>query len=275
VISLGIALAALTFPVATFRRLSRNGLALFVFFAVLPHIYAFGTGNNYWYAAAHAGLFWLLPGVIVSAGLAANAAAWRKLLPAAAASLLVSTSILYVAMENPYRQAQPLRLQTSAAEIGREKSRLFLTQEAALYLAELHRLSNENGFRAGSPMLDLSGVSPGSLYAIGARSLGVAWAIAGYPGSYDFVAAALNLEPCEAIGTAWILTEPGSKDSLSPDLLRRIGIDIARDYLDVGSIDSTRGFAPLSFQHRLLKPARSSEVARLACDDARRANPPK
>ena len=43
--------------------------------------------------------------------------------------------------------------------------------------------------------------------------------------------------------------------------------------LDVGSIDSTRSFAPLSFQQRLLKPARSSEVARLACDDARRANP--
>jgi hypothetical protein len=273
VISLGIVLAALTFPAMTFRRLTRNGLALFVFFAVLPHVYAFGTNTNYWYAAARAGLFWLLPGVIVSAGLAENAAAWRKLLPAAAAALLVSTGILYVSMENPYRQAQPLRLQTSAAEIGRDKSRLFLTKDAALYLQELHRLSNENGFSAGSPMLDLSGASPGSLYAIGARSLGAAWAIGGYSGSNDFVAAALNLETCEAIAIAWILTEPGSKDALSPDLLRRFGIEIARDYLDVGSIESTRDFAPTRFQQRLLKPARSSEVARLACDDARRANP--
>jgi hypothetical protein len=97
----------------------------------------------------------------------------------------------------------------------------------------------------------------------------------GYSGSKDFVAAALNLETCEAIAIAWILTEPGSKDSLSPDLLRRFGIEIARDYLDVGSINSTRSFGPLTFQHRLLKPVRSSEVARLACDEARQANPPK
>lgn len=274
VISLSVLLAAVTVPAGTFQ-LSRHDLALFVFFAVLPQVCSFGTTNNYWDASAHAGLFWLMPGVIVGAGLAANAAAWRKLLPAAAASVLVSTGILHVAMENPYRQAQPLRLQTSMAEIGREKSRLFLTEEAASYLRELHRLSSENGFRAGTPMLDLSGVSPGSLYAIGARSLGVAWALGGYSGSNDFVAAALNLETCEAIGRTWILTEPGSKDSISPDLLRRIGIEIERDYLDVGSIESARSFAPLTFQHRLLKPVRNPEAARLACEEARRANPPK
>jgi hypothetical protein len=103
----------------------------------------------------------------------------------------------------------------------------------------------------------------------------VSWTLGGYPGSNDVLAAAQNLETCEAIGRAWILTEPGSKDSLSPDLLLQFGIEIARDYLEVGSIDSTRSFAPLTFQHRLLKPVRSSEAARLACDDARRANPPK
>jgi hypothetical protein len=273
VISLAVVLAALTFPLETFRRLSRNGLALFVFFAALPYVFALGSGANYWNVAGRASLFWLLPGVIVGAELAANTAAWRKLLPAAAASVLVATGILYLAMEYPYRQTQPLRLQTSAAEIGRENSRLLLTADAASYLRQLRRLADENGFTPGSPMLDLSGVSPGSVFAVGGRALGVAWTLGGYPGTADFVAAALKLQACEAIGKAWILTEPDSKGSLSPDMLRQFGIEIARDYSETGSIESTRGFAPLTFQQRLLKPARSPEVARRACEDARRTNP--
>ncbi|HEU0085183.1 MAG TPA: hypothetical protein VFQ87_20225 [Bradyrhizobium sp.] len=274
-VSSGIVLAALMFAAGPFRRRSRELFALVVFFAVLPHVYAFGTGNNYWNAAVHAGMFWLLPGVIASAALAADAAAWRKLLPAAAASVLVSTGILDASMENPYRQPRPLRLQASVAEIGRDKSRLFLDADAAAYLRKLHRLADENGFTAGTPMVDLSGVSPGSLYAIGARSPGAAWLIGGYPGSTDFAAAALNLETCDAIAKAWILTEPGSKDTMPPDMLRRFGIEITRDYLDAGSIDSRRAFAPQTFRHRLLKPARSAEAARLACEHARGANPPE
>ena len=84
---------------------------------VLPYAYAFGTNNNYWAAAARAGLFWFLSGFVICAGFAAANAAWHKLLPAAALALVVSTGVLYSAMENPYRQTQPLRLQMSAVDI--------------------------------------------------------------------------------------------------------------------------------------------------------------
>ena len=119
-------------------------------------------------------------------GFAAANAAWHKLLPAAALVLVVSTGVLYASMENPYRQTQPLRLQMTAVDITPGKSRLFLPEETAAYIRELHRLSAANGFKAGDPALDLTGVSPGSLYAMGARPLGVASTFAGYPGSRDY-----------------------------------------------------------------------------------------
>jgi hypothetical protein len=269
-VSFGIALAAMMFPARTYRRLSRNSLALIVFFAMLPYTYAFGTGNNYWSAAARAGLFWFLAGFVVCAGFVVAKAAWRQLLPAAAVALVVPTGVLYSAMENPYRQTQPLRLQMSAADIIPGQSRLFLPEETAAYIRELHQLSAASGFRAGAPALDLTGVSPGSLYAMGARPLGVAWTLGGYAGSRDFLTAALGGETCEAIAVSWILTEPDAADSFSPEILRPFGIDISTDYLDVGSISSTRSFAPKRFQQRLLKPARSTEAARLACENARR-----
>ena len=57
---------------------------------------------------------------------------------------------------------------------------------------------------------------------MGARPLGVAWTFAGYPGSKDFLTAALGGETCESIAASWILTEPDAPDSFSPDLLRPI-----------------------------------------------------
>jgi hypothetical protein len=269
-VSFGIALAALMFPVRTYQGLSRNSLALIVFLAVLPYAYAFGTGNNYWSAAGRAGLFWFLAGFVVCAGFPAANAAWQKLLPAAAVALVVSTGVLYASMENPYRQTQQLRLQRSAVDITPWKSRLFLPEETATYIRGLHQLSTANGFEAGDPVIDLTGVSPGSLYAMGARPLGVAWTLGGYTGSSDFLRTALDDETCEAIAASWILTEPSAPARFSYEMLRQFGIDITTDYLNVGSISSTRSFSPQNFEHQLLKPVRSPEVARLACENARR-----
>ena len=269
-VSLGTALAAMMFPVLTYPRLLRNGVALVIFLAVLPFAYAFGTNTNYWSAASRAGFFWFLSGFVFCAGFTATNAAWHRLLPPAALALVVSAGVLYAAIENPYRQTQPLRLQTSAVDIIPGKSRLLLPQETAGYIRELHRLSAANGFRAGDPALDLTGVSPGSLYAMGARPLGAASTFAGYPGSRDYLIAALGGETCESIAVSWILTEPNAPDSYSPAILRPFGIEISTDYLDVGSISSTRSFAPQRFEQRLLKPARSPEAARLACENAKR-----
>ena len=145
-----------------------------------------------------------------------------------------------------------------------------MTDEAASYVSDLYQLATENGFRAGDRLLDLTGVSPGALYAIGARPLGVASTFAGYPGSSDFLRAGLDQESCEAIGASWILTEPSSPQYFASNLLERYGINVAQDYRVVGSIYSTssRFVPPQKFEQQLLKPTRSRDVARLACEHA-------
>jgi hypothetical protein len=275
-VALGVALAGLVFPVRTYRELSRDRLALVVLFAMLPYAYAFGTNTNYWSAAARAGLFWFLAGFVICITYAAGSSTWQRPLSAAAIALAVSLGVLHSAMESPYRQTQPLRSQSSLVDIIPGKFRLFLPKETAAYIRELRQLGAANGFVAGTPALDLTGVSPGSLYVMGARPLGSAWTPSGYPGSGDLLTAALDSETCDAIAAAWILTEPAAA-AFSPEIFRRFGIDISTDYRDVGSINSTRSFAPLKFEHRLRKPARSPEAARLACENARRTmmNSPK
>jgi hypothetical protein len=269
-VALGVGLAGAIFLLRAHQWLSRESLAMIALLAILPYAYAFGTATNYSAAAARTGLFWLLGGFVVCVAAAGSKAEWRRLLPLAALALVVPAGVLSSAMENPYRQTQPLRMQVAAVEIPPGKSRLLLSEESAAYIRRLQDISAANGFRAGDPALDLTGASPGSLYAMGARPLGAAWIFGGYPGSTDFLLAVLDGEACDAIAASWILTEPSAPDRFSVEMLRQFGIDIATDYAAVGSISSTRSISPQKFEHRLLKPVRSAEAARAACENARR-----
>lgn len=269
-ILLGTLLATAALAAGAYRRLSRGSLALILLLIALPYAYAFGTNNNLWSAASRASLFWVLAGLVVCVELAAVDGAWRKLLPTAAITLLMTSMIVAATMESPYRQTRPLGLQTDAVEVNHQGSKLFLTEEAASYLRRLRKLAKENGLRPGDPVLDLTGASPGSLYALGARPLGAGWISGGYAGSENLLMAALRQETCGLIGASWILTEPGSRDALPSRPLEMFGIELSRDYLEVGSIKSMRSFSPQQFEHRLLKPARNIDAAKLACEDIRR-----
>jgi hypothetical protein len=270
-VALGIAVAGVMFLIRAHLPVSRESLALIALFVGLPCAYAFGTGTNYLTTAARVGLFLFLAGFVVCAAVAGAKLALRQLLPVAAIALVIPAEVLSSAMEHPYRQTQPLHTQMVAVEVPRGKSRLFLSEDTANYIQTLQEISAANGFRAGDPVLDLTGARPGSLFAMGARPLGVAWTLGGYPGSTDFLAAALDGESCEAIAASWILTEPTAPDRFSVEMLRQFGIDVLADYAAVGSISGTRSFSPQKFEHRLLKPVRSAETARLACEKARRA----
>jgi hypothetical protein len=269
-ITFAIAFSAFFIWWRSYRAPSRNIIALAVFFIMLPYVYAFGTGNNYWEQAGHVAIFWLLGGVVIASDVIERNTAWSNLTSIAAAALFVPTSVLFAAMEYPYRQTHPLRLQTSATETGPSNTTLLVTEDAAAYVRDFRGIATDNGFKTGDPLLDLSGRSPGLVYAMGARPPGAAWILAGYPGSNEFLNAVLTGEGCDVLGASWILTEPSSSVSFSANLLQRYGIDISRDYHEVGSVRSLRAVSRTNFEQFLLKPSRTPDVARQACEQARR-----
>ncbi|NOJ50676.1 hypothetical protein [Bradyrhizobium archetypum] len=251
---------------------SRNSVALAAFLVTLPYVYAFGTGNNYWEQGGRAGLFWLLGSIVIGAELSARNAVWRSLTPITAGALLVTTGVVLTAIANPYRQTQQLLQQTNETEIGPNNATLFLTDEAATYTRNLRRIAADNGLSTGDPLLDLSGRSPGSVYAMGARPPGASWILAGYTGSNQFFIAALASESCDVLAAMWILTEPGLSTAFSANLLQRYGIDILRDYKEVGSVRSVRDVPLTEFEQFVLKPTRTRDAARQACERARQIN---
>jgi len=269
-IPLAAASLAITQISASIFAIKRENWAIALTFGLFPYVFAFGTTANYWESASSAAIFWVFSGFALLD--TTNYPAKSKLcifLPAAAAVQLITVILLYVGMHNPYRQSQPLPLNDRLVSVGATHSRLVLSPDLADYLGQIQKAALSNGFQAGTPMIDLTGHYPGTLYALGGTNLGDVWAVGGYKGSNSFAAAAWDREPCTEISAAWILIEPSGRRTLSPAIMSRYGIDLQRDYEVVGDVSSPTGAYFKSYRQYLLKPSRPPLAASQACERAK------
>ena len=250
--------------VTNFRVVKNFTLALC--FATFPYAFAMGTTNNYWNAMSAAGFFWVLAGILILGSLRQDTLDMRKLATLAAGVELVTISLVCVGMEYPYRQPQPLRLNKDRIMLGATETSVVVAGSTGDYIKLLQKLSYDNGFTIGDPMIDLTGVSPGVLFALGARSIGYAWLNGGYPGSAKMAAARLDLVPCEELSRAWLLIEPSGRWKLPDHILTRYGIDIETDFKLAGVV--SRPASPWNGpqqDQQLLKPTRPPGTALEHC----------
>lgn len=223
------------------KTVSARQWSLAALFLLMPHIYAFGTNDNYWQAGSSAAIFWLFAGLTLLAPLIRERASWLLALPLAVAAQAVTAILLQTGLEKPYRQPHPLRFNVSNLEIGPQRSSLMLSEDYSAYIAAAMSAAKNGGFGQDMPMIDLSGQSPGILFSLGAKSIGQAWIIGGYPGSLNFAEASLLRTSCEKIGSAWVLFEPDGPRSISPELMSRLGADFPGAYKQVGVWQTAEG----------------------------------
>jgi hypothetical protein len=253
---LGALLAVVTIRLKDLSGLvARESWALVICLMLFPNVFIFGHNGNYWEGASGAAIFWVLAGAVLLGSFCGQKISWRIFLPGAAAAQLCTATLLFSSMEFPYRQTQPLRQNRDTMQIAGTGSTLLVSRGFAEYVDKLQRMAAAGGFKTGAPMLDLTGHYPGALYALGAKSVGRPWMIGGYKGSDDLATATLDRIPRKDLGQTWILTEPGGPRKLSPDILTRYGVDLTKNYTEVGTIDSPTGSYPESYKQHLLKPA--------------------
>jgi hypothetical protein len=254
-------------------QISRRHWAIALSFLIFPHIYAFGTHSNYWKAGAPVGVFWVLFGLVYLTPMARNQKFFVLILSFVLAVQLITVALVQSGFSNSYRQSQPLNLNDYKIDIGRSGSALILSQDYGRYFADALSLADQAHFKKGTPMIDLSGQSPGVLYALGAKSIGRAWIIGGYIGSDDQAVAALNRVSCEEISVAWLLAEPNGPRAISPEILGSFGADISRDYEIVGTLRTAEGAGGYKERRvqQFLQPVRSFGDALNACNASRKS----
>jgi hypothetical protein len=225
----------------TFKSITAQQWSIAALFLLMPHIYAFGTNGNYWEAGSSAALFWLLSGLTLLGPMIRNRGTWILALPVAFATQAITATLLQTGLEQPYRQPQPLRLNSSVLEIGPHKSPLILSQKYAEYISIAVSSAHAAGFVPNTPMIDLTGQSPGILYAIGAKSIGQAWMIGGYPGSLRRSQISYLRLRCEDIISSWVLLEPNGPRSIPVEFMDSLGLRFPDGYERVASWRTAEG----------------------------------
>jgi hypothetical protein len=276
---LAVPLSALTFCFVLMRwlpsfKVSRTQWTIALYFAMLPHISAFGTTQNYWLQGSLNSLFWILAGLVILMPAISICGNWRILLPAVMSGQLIAVFLLQAAMEQPYfGQPEPFRQYNNVIAFGVNESELILPQALVEYYRNVKKMAIQAGFQSGAPMLDMTGEGPGTLYAIGAKAIGQPWMIGGHTGSDNMAIAVLNRVACKDIAEAWLLVDPDSRLKLSLNILSHFGLSIEQNFemaaeLSISSESVARHGVP-SRRLQLWKPTNPTQDTIAACEKKR------
>ncbi|AZO80346.1 hypothetical protein B5U98_11110 [Bosea sp. Tri-39] len=198
------------------------------------------------------------------------------LLPFAFGAQFITAGQILFGIEKPYYQPGPLRSADYLVDLGDSGGTLRVAPSTGKFIEAVRKTADQAGFQAGTPVIDLTGRSPGTLHVMGASSTGQPWLIGnfpGMPGSNRVATQVLKGVACPELARAWLLIEPEGPFRFPATITSVFGADQSRDFSIAGSFsspDPLSNFTEARTQH-LMRPTRSIEEASRACTEAKAA----
>lgn len=227
--------------------------------AVTPLAFAFGSNVNNWHIASGASIFYVLAGLAAARTLP-DADARRAVAIVAAVVTVIATAQSTARFRGRLLPAPGVQGRVVATRVPGGTVRIPAPRHD--YVVAAIAMADDAGFRPGTPMIDLTGLSPGLMYVVRARPLARPWTPGGRPGSDRFAVRLWRLADCEDVARAWVIDEPDGPKRLSPASLATVGIDLERDLRAVGTVNRPP-------RQVLLRPTRPPDDAADACEHAR------
>ncbi len=197
------------------------GLCLFM--VLLAVAYAFGTNNGLINILSGAYVF-LAAGIFYAALWIDQYAKRDMLHHLAPAIIALSVFLGFIAtVEHPYRLPQNINGQNERVEFLGNRGSLRVDQPTAGYINKLKQVALDAGWHLGTPLIDLTGGSPGATVILGGRILATPWLLGRYSGSCEYVARILAITPQSVQRSAWVLTAPQGKRRIPDVVLSDLG----------------------------------------------------
>ena len=203
---------------------------------LMPVAYAFGSSNLIT-GAASTGIGPVFAAILVGLTVLTRATGSRWVTSLGLAGLsVVGASVVATAGNAPYRLNSDLGGQVIDTEIGSPPTRLRLDAASNGFFVEMSRIAAVCEFTPGEEVIDLTGRSPGIVFALGGLSPGAAWYPGGRPGSHDAATYFLSFVPDERKRQAWLLVSPGFRLVIEPEsVLQQFGVAFPEDFELCGS----------------------------------------
>lgn len=228
-------------------KLDKYKLILFLNIFLMPFFYTIGTDNSYLYTLSRVPIFFVVSGLVIVSEIIKNKDRFpdiklkRFFIIFMILSNIIFSHFLDTFNSSPYRQDFNL-FSFKKSFLIREKTILKLSDASFNYLDNAINSMKDNKFKFDQSILDLTGRSPGFIYAVGGKPLLSPWIIGGYPSSNKTLKNLLNKVKLEELGKAWVLIEPNSFQALDLSLLRSKGINLDDEekYKLVFKVDSSK-----------------------------------
>lgn len=211
----------------------RRHLAAILALILAPFALALGTNTGILHSVPRAGVFW----VVAAAHIVIFAAPSRIRVPLTCLAMAICATLVAIviarAVQKPYRLNGPLWAQTEWISSANSEHVVKVDPATADYFRALVTGAKSAGFQSGTPVIDLSGMGPTTIYMLGGAAVGLPWINGGYSGSRDLAVYVLATVPKDELRRAWILTSPGGHGYLPTDILTDIGLKFPDDYEEV------------------------------------------
>jgi len=152
-------------------------------------------------------------------------------------ALLPLLFIFYVSLV-PYRLPGSISQQTHPITLPRSSASIFVDLPTANWANALRSGAREHGWIEGTPLVDLTGATPGAALVLGANAPVTPWIVGGYKGSRAYAATVLAAAGDDTLDKAWILTAPLGTLKIDETVLNDAGLDFPAGYELVGETTS-------------------------------------
>jgi hypothetical protein len=141
--------------------------------------------------------------------------------------------VVVYTVRKPYRLNGPLWQQTEWISSATRQRVVKGDPATADYFRALQNGAISAGFQVGTPIIDLTGMGPTTIYMLGGQPIGLPWMNGGYPGSRNGALSVLSTVPGPELRRSWILTSPEGRGHLPTDILTELGLAFPDGYEEV------------------------------------------
>jgi len=209
----------------------KKNIVIIFFGFCLPFAFSFGTANNIIYHSFYVSIFYLVAFFLIVISYYKNLKFILLFF-----TIFISISFFYNFKRSfllPYGEKSTVTIFSEVSILNRDQ-KIKVSEATATYIKEITKVLLANNWKKDNYILDLTGISPGTIYVLQGKVLYFSWFNAYFKGASNFLASILKEGNRELIKSSWLITSDNKIYNLSINkLFHEIGINLYEDYIKI------------------------------------------
>jgi hypothetical protein len=250
-------------------RITKSRLGWSGFILALAYLYGVGSNNEIIFTLSIASFFIFLALLLLLYSEQQLDILTNKIVGIITCSFFVVILVITCSWSIPYRQIDSIWNFSTEVEVPIGGTKLKMPVPIANFITNLYDSARNNSYETGTPIIDLTGRTPGAVFLLGGYFPKMPWLNYGYKGSEEAAKIALKRLTCNQLATAWIITDYTGNAVLDPSILLEAGVEFENDYTLRGAFEFPLGFKSIFLRPLVLLSPKLPDIRTESCQTRR------